>query len=143
MFSLASVYFDIFEERFHACDFILNLFGSARTKIHENSSRFTKHFQLILNRKKRKVEAGIIDCFFLEKTRTIRACNENCPYESNFKIFYVLIQDFPIEVLKILGLLDDQGKKLSFTEFDILKTKDPMSFYQEEETLHKIEILKI
>lgn len=61
-------------------------------------------------------------CFFLEKTRPMRTSALPLS-ESNFHIFYCLLQLFPDSFLKKLGLIGPKGVRMTVGDFEILKTE--------------------
>lgn len=104
-----------YEEKFNAVNSLLKVWGSIKTDIHNNSSRFMRYFQVFVSKKNKKIEGGFLNCCFLEKSRVI---SENNDKSSNFLIFYHILTSFPDHILKKIGLF---SRKID--EFSILRSK--------------------
>ncbi len=96
-----------------------------------------KNFQVIINRKKQKIEGGLLDCFLLEKTRIIHNFQEKSRCESNFRVFYLIFEEFPEEIRRNLGFFDENMKKMESWQFEILKTEVSLGFFAEEEGFYR------
>ncbi|CAH0475550.1 unnamed protein product [Peronospora belbahrii] len=83
---------------------ILESFGNAQTIRNDNSSRFGKFIQLQFGHKNEIIGAEIVS-YLLEKVRVVH----QSPEESNFHIFYELLEGGESELLERLGL--KQGGK--------------------------------
>jgi len=72
------------EDKILACNPILESYGNAKTERNDNSSRFGKYVQLLINKETRKTVGARIDNYLLEKSRVCLAPVE----ERNYHIFY-------------------------------------------------------
>ena len=108
------MHIDMYEELMYSTLLILEPFINAKTITNESSCRAVKNFSFIIEKKTLSIKSISIAVDFLEKTRV----SFKNPNESNFMIFYMIIEFFPENLKKDLKL------KKSTNIYEILKIND-------------------
>ncbi len=119
---------------------MLEAFGNAANNTNENSTRFTKYFDISFNDKGKIISLKIY-CYFLEKSRLVKSSTE----EDNFHIFYQLIHgsnDFEKKIYHIKDVNSfkylKNGKKRSSSE-----KEDSEKFQKIKELFLKLKYVNI